>query len=616
MKKIFTLASFAAAAMMLFSCAKETSAPVENEGGYTYTFALSNPGVKSTLNDGATAYKWEDGDTINVYASSSVKGSVTSAGLATATFESELSEGDKVYATYSYSESNTATNSVVFSIPAEQDGATIQNAMPMYSDALEVEAGTEVSGTFQMNNLGAVLAFKPYSKTYAGETVKYITYAADGVAGSFDAVDITSSSPALANGTEASVKATASVSVAEAKADAECVYMVVAPAAASTTGTITVVTDKGSYSKTLPSALELEANDLLTVALNLDKFDVAKGSAANPYTVAEALELITSGKSDEDAEVYVKGIISQIDEVSTSYGNATYYISDDGKTTSQLEIFRGYYLDGEKFTSTDQIHVENEVLVCGKLVYYNSKTPEITSGSKIVSISNVKTDPALAYSETTASATIGSENTFPTLTNSENVSVTYTSSDESVATINEDGEVTLVAAGSTVITASHASDDTYYASEASYTLTVVAEGGVAPVTVTVDFSKQGYSNGTQYTTTTVDNVTVTFGSGSNDGKYYDTGSAMRVYSGGYCKVAAPGTITSIAYTYSSSSNCPVSSSSENNYGSVDSGTLDGLGTTSQTWTGSASSVTLTRKEASGHWRLQKVVVTYTPSSES
>jgi len=289
MRKIFTLASFAAAAMMLFSCAKETSAPAENEGGYTYTFALSNSGVKSTLNDGVTAYKWEDGDAINVYASSSVKGSVTSAGVATATFESELSDGESVYATYPYSESNTATSSVVFSIPAEQDGATTQNAMPMYSDALEVEAGTEVSGTFQMKNLGAVLAFKPYGSSHAGETVKSITYAAAGVAGSFDAVDITSS-PALANGTEASVTSTASVTVAEAKADAECVYMVVAPAAASTTGTITVVTDKGSYSKALPSALEIAANDLLPIALNLDKFEEAV-----TYTLVTDLSELTAG---------------------------------------------------------------------------------------------------------------------------------------------------------------------------------------------------------------------------------------------------------------------------------------------------------------------------------
>ncbi|MBQ3699911.1 MAG: Ig-like domain-containing protein [Prevotella sp.] len=52
----------------------------------------------------------------------------------------------------------------------------------------------------------------------------------------------------------------------------------------------------------------------------------------------------------------------------------------------------------------------------------------------------------------------------------------YTSSNESVATVNSStGAVTLVAAGTTLITASFAGDDTHYAAQGSYALTVTSE---------------------------------------------------------------------------------------------------------------------------------------------
>ncbi|MBO4607373.1 MAG: chitobiase/beta-hexosaminidase C-terminal domain-containing protein, partial [Prevotella sp.] len=54
----------------------------------------------------------------------------------------------------------------------------------------------------------------------------------------------------------------------------------------------------------------------------------APGSENNPYTVAQALQVISAladGKTT-DTEVYVKGVISEIEEVSVDHGNATYSI--------------------------------------------------------------------------------------------------------------------------------------------------------------------------------------------------------------------------------------------------------------------------------------------------
>lgn len=97
-------------------------------------------------------------------------------------------------------------------------------------------------------------------------------------------------------------------------------------------------------------------------------------------TVSEALDLMADGYT---GAATVKGFISQIDEISMTYGNATYYIVDKLGDSKQLQVYRGYYLDGEKFTAEDQIEVGATVIVEGSLVVYNG-TYEFTTGSKIL----------------------------------------------------------------------------------------------------------------------------------------------------------------------------------------------------------------------------------------
>ena len=131
---------------------------------------------------------------------------------------------------------------------------------------------------------------------------------------------------------------------------------------------------------------------------------VAVNTAETAFTVAEALKQIEDWTASTE-KVYVKGKISKIDEVSTQYGNATYYISDDGTETNQLKVFRGYYLKNEKFTAADQIKVGDEVIVYGVLINYNNTTPEInqynylyshngkTTGISEIAVDNAKTSP-------------------------------------------------------------------------------------------------------------------------------------------------------------------------------------------------------------------------------
>ena len=100
------------------------------------------------------------------------------------------------------------------------------------------------------------------------------------------------------------------------------------------------------------------------------------------------------------------------------------------------------------------------------------------------------TDAQFAWSAATAEATMGASNTFPTLTNGLSVPVTYESSTPTTATIDAtSGAITLVAPGTTTISAKFAggevSGTTYAAKTVTYALTVLKAPAVATGTVYV-----------------------------------------------------------------------------------------------------------------------------------
>ena len=150
----------------------------------------------------------------------------------------------------------------------------------------------------------------------------------------------------------------------------------------ATTGEITLVM-AGKANITA----EFEGNDEYEAAKVSYELTVKAASTVNikntpetAYTVAKALELINAGEG-LDAKVYVKGQITSIKEVSASFGNATYDISDDAPAANKLTVYRGYFYDNGKFTSSDQIKAGDVVVVYGKLVNYNNNTPQVTNSS-------------------------------------------------------------------------------------------------------------------------------------------------------------------------------------------------------------------------------------------
>ena len=117
-------------------------------------------------------------------------------------------------------------------------------------------------------------------------------------------------------------------------------------------------------------------------------------------------------------------------------------------------------------SSTTIAFVSDKRLILGPVTIEDAGSTSPSSKSNV-------TDEQLAWSEDDAEVTIGAEPySFPSLTNTLNLDVTYQSMTEAVATIDENGEITLVKAGTTTIKAIFAGNQTLNAKTVTYDLTV------------------------------------------------------------------------------------------------------------------------------------------------
>ncbi|MBR4238623.1 MAG: Ig-like domain-containing protein [Prevotella sp.] len=158
---------------------------------------------------------------------------------------------------------------------------------------------------------------------------------------------------------------------------------------------------------------------------------------------------------------------------------ATVWVKEEGGEWTQHEISYPTVADGKTWSSMEQQEVDLSAYK-GKKFQIGFKYLSTTDaagtwevkGIKVEEVIPVKPDAELAYSVNAFTATIGEENTFPVLDNPNELAVTYTSSNEDVATIDAEGNITLVAAGTTNITATSEETDEFKAGEAKYVLTV------------------------------------------------------------------------------------------------------------------------------------------------
>lgn len=125
------------------------------------------------------------------------------------------------------------------------------------------------------------------------------------------------------------------------------------------------------------------------------------GTQADPYNAAAAAAAVANLTWTSNTEyqatddVYVKGKICKIANngkfaESGTFGNASFYISDDGsESDSQFYCYHVLYLGGAKYSSGTDITVGDEVVVFGKLMNYRGNTPETASGAYLYSLNGV-----------------------------------------------------------------------------------------------------------------------------------------------------------------------------------------------------------------------------------
>ncbi len=295
---------------------------------------------------------------------------------------------------------------------------------------------------------------------------------------------------------------------------------------------------------------------------------------------------------------------------------ATVWIKEEGGSWNQLTITYPSVTSGN-FSAFEGVSVDVSAYA-GKKVQVGFKYVSTSDNAGTWEVADFKlaeavtgpVDPEVTV-PSALSVEKGSTATIDVNTNSDGAQ-TWSTSDASVATVSN-GVVTGVKAGTATITLSIAATTAYNAATKTIAVTVteISENDVVFI-----FSEMGLENGVAYPNPfTKDAVSVTFTGGGNTGKYYNTGSGIRIYGDGGVVVSTMRGISKITYTFQEATSTSGSGDSQITFvtypiatdWTVDGGTFT-HGVVSE-WTGSANTVTLTRATGGGHWRLQKVVVT-------
>lgn len=103
------------------------------------------------------------------------------------------------------------------------------------------------------------------------------------------------------------------------------------------------------------------------------------GTLENPFNAVAANNYAASLPADavSEKDIYIKGKIASIKEnYTTNFGNASFYISDDGTNSNTFYVFRTLYLNNVKYTEGTLPQVGDDVVICGKVTNYMGNTPE------------------------------------------------------------------------------------------------------------------------------------------------------------------------------------------------------------------------------------------------
>lgn len=335
---------------------------------------------------------------------------------------------------------------------------------------------------------------------------------------------------------------------------------------------------------------------------------------------AETYTFTTEGLTNANAVSELKSTDNNITvtfEKNTGSNAPTYYTSGDCIRMYKNNSFTITASEDVTINSVSYVWVEkgskwtNPTVSTKSLTVENNQAKFVASakdnGPRSITVeytvsSTAKEPAGLAFAEEAYTANLGEDFTAPELTKPNGLEVTYKSSNEAVATVATDGNVTILAAGTTTITATSAETEEFKAGEASYTLSVIDPNAKE---ATFNFSEMGYNNQDEVSKCQSGIVTLDLAAGSNSNppKYYTTGTGVRLYGGNTLTVSVPNGyyLTEISFTTDSSKD------SFNNGTTATAGSFSGL---SWTASGQNNTVTITNGGSSGHVRIQTITVKY------
>lgn len=508
------------AALTLTNCTAEMDQPAEAPSAEGTFEIIANTADTRTVNDGMST-KWEAGDTINVF--HAVAGSedyvndgefeIAEADLENGRFTGNLSgtlEADGTYDWYAFfpytrqktspADAQTGYAYIGHSKGLNQTGYDNMSALrrtvcPLYGVAKAV-AGDDVPG-ITMQHLSSVIAVEVTNGTEAPLTVTSVSFTApEPIVGSFY-IAFADGEPVYTPSGDNYVKSTAVVNVKEgtalAKGETATVYIAVKPFTAAEDDDLILTVNGYEKYLTMTKDVTFHAGKIKTLTFSYDKVATA-GTATFDFTANKwGLPVSTSAEGDGETGNITAPVVSGDVTMTVENGDAkngtrlwqgSDYIDLRAYKGSSLSfsVPSGYVITKMTFTGTSA-GISSLTGTYDSPIWSGSANPLVLEIRETVKIKTItveydlgeaetpKTKQELSFPEASYSVVMGESFTAPALSGAK-TAVTYSSSKEEVATVDNDGEVTLVGAGTTVITATAAADDTYAAGSASYTLIV------------------------------------------------------------------------------------------------------------------------------------------------
>lgn len=253
--------------------------------------------------------------------------------------------------------------------------------------------------------------------------------------------------------------------------------------AGSASYTLTV-TDLASMPKFQKATTITSGKRYLIVVDNGGELNVAEAITSN-YGY---LQVTVPAATDGAGNLYMENLDNAFTITSSTDGSGYTIQQNDGRYVYQTGTFDSFNAGdeaGDNAVWTIEPQADGTFLITNtsvnKYVQYDSKYNSFGSyaderGTLPMLYEEVggKTAPTVSFAQSEVTANLLSPDAFvaPELSSTSDGAVAYTSSNPDVATVDEDGLVSLVGQGTTTITATVAETDTYTEATAEYTLTV------------------------------------------------------------------------------------------------------------------------------------------------